>query len=127
MCQNTFKREPRLIVTKPTHQFSSWKNMNCSCVKVGGGGLNGEKGGMGPKDLPATCFLAAVRLCHLLNGGADEGKCVCSDTWEQIDGERWPPSVSIAVMRHVSAVTYFLFESCLRHFQENKMSCENLT
>lgn len=98
MYQNTFKHEPQLNLS-PHTQFSSPKNMNCSCVKVCAGRLNVEYQMERRKDRAkglACLLLAAVRLCHLLTGEGDKGKCVHSDTWAQIDGERWPSSISIA-------------------------------
>lgn len=60
---------------------------------------------------------------------SDEGKRVHSNTCAQIDGKRWPSSISVADWwgMTMSAVTHFLFESCLGHFLENKMPCETLT
>lgn len=97
MYQNTFKHEPQLCLTKPTHPdlLSEERELLLCKSWCGKTEYQMERRQDGAKGL-ACLLLAAVRLCHLLTGEGDKGKCVHSDTWAQIDGERWPSSISIA-------------------------------
>lgn len=106
--------------------------MSCSCVKVSDRGLRikWREGRDGTKGL-TFLFLAScsetLPSAHLLK--VMRGKCVHSNTWTQIHGER-----AVSQCFHagwwgmaMSPVMCFLLESLLGHFLEKRMSCENLT